>query len=320
MELTTLPGWLKQIKTERLDGHSRELIDCCFLEFLGQGQVSSWLKAPDVSFSVTSKGTFPTSHGRLRRFAGDHTLPGGRYFSVCNDESGADGGTRVWELVSYWTSHAKFFPNLIDSTVHTKEAEELRRSHPHLFGSANFLLLGAAEIQSVALEDGRPVIKLGTQIAKMLPLDVAKVEIARVLDLRLPSGQQWFTDTFGKLEVDVGHSNEFGISTGKDYPARFRDVLPYTDHPLSRWERLPSSCWRVASLWSRVSFSSPLISMCSGDCVDQKKSRGGGMTCSGRSVQAAVGSRRSGSYDLVLVSTSPGAVRFAYDMFRNVDG
>jgi hypothetical protein len=128
--------------------------------------------------------------------------------------------------MSYWTSHAKFFPNLIDSTVHTNEAEELRRSHPHFFGTANFLMLGVAEIQSVALENGRPVIKLGTQIGKVLPLDVVQVEIARVLDLRLPSGQQWFTDTFGKLEVDAGDSNEFGICTVKDHPASFRDILP----------------------------------------------------------------------------------------------
>lgn len=225
MELTTLRGWIKQIKTERLDDHSRELIDGCFPEFLGQGQVSSWLKAADVSFSVTSKGTFPTNHGRLRRFAGDQTLPGGRYFSVCSDEAGADGGTLVWELMSYWTSRAKFFPNLIDSTVHTKEAEELRRSHPKVFGSANFLLLGVAEIESVTLEDGRPVIKLGKQIGKVLPLDVVQVEIASVLDLRLPSAQRWFTDTIGKLEVDAGHSNEFGIRTIKDYPASFRDIL-----------------------------------------------------------------------------------------------
>lgn len=226
MELTTLRGSVKQIKTERLDSHSRELIDGCFPEFLGQQKVATWLKSAGVSFSVTSKGTFPSSNGRLRRFAGDHSLPGGRYFSVCNDQSGADGGTLVWELMSYWTSHAKFFPNLIDSTVHVNEADELRRSHPDVFGSANFLLLGAAEIDSVTWEDKRPVIKLGAQVGKVLPLDVVQIEIARVLDLRLPSTQHWFTDKFGKLEVDGGCSNEFGIHTIKDYPTSFRDILP----------------------------------------------------------------------------------------------
>jgi hypothetical protein len=91
-------------------------------------------------------------------------LPGGRYVSVCDDESGADGGTLVWEMMSYWTSRAKFFPELIDSTVHINAAQELRRMHPDVFGTADFLVLGASEIRSVTWENNRPLIKLGSTI------------------------------------------------------------------------------------------------------------------------------------------------------------
>jgi hypothetical protein len=108
MELTTLRGWVKQIKTERLDDHSRELIEGCFPEFLNQQKISNWLASADVSLSLGAKETFTTGHGRLRRFAGDQTLPGGRYFALCNDKSGTDGGTLVWELMSYWTAHCGF--------------------------------------------------------------------------------------------------------------------------------------------------------------------------------------------------------------------
>ena len=59
-----------------------------------------------------------------------------------------------------------------------------------------------------------------------LPLDVVEVEIAKVVDLRLPKTQRWFVELFGKLEADAGRTNKFGIRTIKDCPNSFCNILP----------------------------------------------------------------------------------------------
>lgn len=229
---TTLKATLKQVKTDQLDAHSRELLDGCFPEFLGQQKIADWLVASDIQLQVTSKSTLPATHGRLRRYAGGPTLPGGRYFSVANDSSGADGGTLVWELMSYWTSRAKLFPDVVDSTVHVEAADAVRSEYPQLVGTAPFLLLITSEVLSVKSTDDGPKVELGPRTGKVLPLEVHHYEVDRVVDLRLPKTQAWFVDHFGALEVDAGCRNEFNICTAKHRPGGFKELLPTLLNPL----------------------------------------------------------------------------------------
>ena len=110
--------------------------------------------------------------------------------------------------------------------MHVNEARELRTQYPHRLGTAHFLLLGVAEVQSVVLRDGQVAIELGDQIAKILPLKVTEIDAASVLDLRLPDAQRWFTEYFGGLEVESGRRNDHGIRTIKETPESLRDILP----------------------------------------------------------------------------------------------
>jgi hypothetical protein len=117
---TTLRCWLKQVQASQIsqfDGQrAQKIFDLCFPEFQSQSRIFDFLESARVMVT-TSKGSLPTG-GRIRRFAGDRTLPGGRYHAVCSNQSGDDGGTLVWELMSYWTGASKVFPNLKDSTIH----------------------------------------------------------------------------------------------------------------------------------------------------------------------------------------------------------
>ncbi len=120
--------WVKQLKVDKIDERSRKLLAQCFPGFDGMAAVSKFYKQSGVRFEVTSKGTLRTETGRLRRYAGNKELPGGRYYSVCKDSSGNDDGTMVFELMSYWSSESKKFPELIDSTVHIEAAKSYRQT------------------------------------------------------------------------------------------------------------------------------------------------------------------------------------------------
>jgi len=225
MEFTTLRCWLKQLIPDELDEHSRQLLDNCFPDFNDQHDVANRLNADELAFVVGAKGTLPTHLGRLRRFAGPG-LPRGRYSSICQDSSGDDGGTLVWELMSYWTANATLFPELIDSTVHHDAARALRENYPSIVGAAPFLLIKASQIEGLTSDESKPTIVLGTSIAKVLPLHIVQVEIDRVVDLRLQTTQDWFADFFGRLETEKGRAGNNGLRIWKEAPSGFREILP----------------------------------------------------------------------------------------------
>ncbi len=224
MKLTTFTGVIKQLNTSKLDADSRTLLDLCFPKFMGSQRVAESMTGSGLHTQMTSKGAIPASSGRMRRYAGDSTLPGGRYYSVCQEASGRDGGTLVWELMSYWSAESALFPELIDSTVHIEAAASLRKQHTWL--DKPFLLLKAHEIESVS-EKG---IVLGNTLGKVMPLEIHGVEIPGVLDLRTQEAQDWFTAHFGMLETQAGKA---GVVSGgqrlimvKDPPGDFREILP----------------------------------------------------------------------------------------------
>ena len=222
---TTLRAVIKQLKTIDLDERSIGLLDACFPEFRGSQQVSQWLAEGGIEMQMTSKGAIPATSGRMRRYAGDASLPGGRYFALCNNDSGWDGGTLVWELMSYWTSDSEFFPELIDSSVHIDSAQELRKQIDWL-GDKPFLLLKAYDIQDASSER----IELGNATGIVMPLNIVCVEISDVLDLRTRASQDWFAHHFGEMECELGKQ---GVNVGgslmrtlKDVPGSFKEILP----------------------------------------------------------------------------------------------
>ena len=220
---STFRGYLKQIDTNRLDQRTREYLTKCFPEFQDLDRAAHWTQNAGVGVAMGSTHATRRSRGRARRYSGGADLPGGRYFAICNNDSGYDGGTLVRELMSYWSSRTRAMPELVDSTVDVTVAEQLRE-HPML-GSAPFLMLLVREIQTTA---SAPPYELGPAAAVVMPLPITPVDYARVLDLRRREAQDWLLDfcnthVSGHRDIDIEGTV---LRTWKPRLSSFRELLP----------------------------------------------------------------------------------------------
>jgi len=220
-----LRAWTKQLRVDGIDTKSRETLSACFPAFEGLQRRSKSLSDHGMKVDVTSRGTQRVATGRHRRYAGDETLPGGCYYSVCNDSSGNDDGILVWELMTYWDNTSTKFPSILDSTAHIEDAAPYRLRYPHL-AEQPFLMLTARDIVSVNSEG----IHLGETEQVFVPLVIEEVEINSVLDLRHPLMQDCFSEILGTLEALVGNQGNslYGNVdvTLKKPPGNFASLLP----------------------------------------------------------------------------------------------
>jgi len=196
---TTLRAYLKQVNVPLLDQRLRQAVDECFPLFASDpaANLKDFLekqggRGEDVQpLSITAAGMYDNTQGRHRRYAGGRDLPGGRYFSVCRDETGNDGGTLCYELMSYWDSMTGWYLFLTDSTVHKEEVENfppfaasfIRERHP-------VLLVVATKIDRIRVTKTGPA-PTGETHPIPLPLRLLDVTCDNVLDLRLPAAQDW---------------------------------------------------------------------------------------------------------------------------------
>ncbi|MDP9078864.1 MAG: hypothetical protein M3O71_15655 [Bacteroidota bacterium] len=216
----TFVGYVKQLNTSLIDKSSCELIDDCFPNFTNLKKVSDWINQGGLNYISTSKGTVPSGSGRMRRYSGGNTLPRGRYYSVCFDSSGNDGGTLFWELMSYWNAQAEKYPELIDSTVH-KWAKEYYQPNVDFELDKPFLILKASNIEKVIPNGQKASITLGKTTAVVLPLIIKRLALHKVLDLRNPNIQDRFTKIFGDLEMQKRQD----IHMMKEKPRNFFNIM-----------------------------------------------------------------------------------------------
>jgi hypothetical protein len=132
---------------------------------------------------------------RYRRFAGDATLPRGRYFSVSDNPTGDDHGTLVHELISY-TDHDK-----------CGRFQVFDPAAPYAFADADTTLtLSEALPLSITLsfqhdENGssplvehlvnRRLIARARTTHIEIPYEVRTEKLDRAIDLREPRSQAW---------------------------------------------------------------------------------------------------------------------------------
>ena len=231
-DIGPLRAWTKQLRVDTLDTKSRETLDACFPAFEGLRRTAKSQADSGIKVDRTSRGAYRVATGRHRRYAGDETLPGGCYYSICNDSSGNDDGTLVWELMSYWDNTSTKFPSLLDSTVHTDDAVPYRLLYPHL-AEREFLMVTVRDIVSVNSEG----IRLGETEKVFVPLSIEEVEINFVMDLRHPLMQDCVAQVLGSLEAILGSQGMLldGIRHHnlKDPPGDFATLLPtlISPHP-----------------------------------------------------------------------------------------
>jgi hypothetical protein len=209
MPLVTFDGWLKQIDADELNPIGQIALDRGFPLFL------SW-----VDFSEDSAHNVMTRRGygvsdfyrppRARRFAGDDTLPRGRYYTVCRNSRGDDGGALIGELYAYYRVDSAGVVAIVDS-ADEESIHQMRESGfwklPPL--QSPFIGVLFAPWQNAA----NPIAKLfdvepPNTLSVLLPLTIRQTRIDHVLDLRQPEAARWFAHHFSRLVVDAGTDAE----------------------------------------------------------------------------------------------------------------
>lgn len=217
---TTLRAFLKQIDVPGLDKHTKKVLETCFPRFIQHpGQLANsaaqrarkqlnlprvpFRKRRNVKWLITGSGVYDTRQGRYRRYAGSRDLPGARYYSVCEDESGNDGGTLCFELMSYWDSTSGLYLGLTDSTVH----HAVIRQPPldALFAdSKTRLVMIVMNIDEIVIGEGGRPLPTGEVLPFRIPLLLFDLRCDNVLDLRRPAAQDWLASMCGEAENAEG--------------------------------------------------------------------------------------------------------------------
>lgn len=216
LPLESLELILKSLNPAALESLSATALVSTFSSFIGPNsprdpRFQAYLTQTD--FGDTDPVDRPG--GKLpapRRFAGDHTLDRGRYYSICHNNFGDDDGTLVRELAAY--VDPEMSPGM---TIQEYLADEPRLK--------------------VSLEPGRNVLLEffdGLREAT-LPLRVEIMELDGVLDLRKPSVQDWFVETFREPDIMQGdpEAGFDGVDTSADA------IKPQWRKPLSFFDMLP---------------------------------------------------------------------------------
>jgi hypothetical protein len=191
---TTVELSLKQLAVPSMTREQRLVLDYCFPNFaslsaVAKHVVDSW-KATRI---VTSKGIYDPTVGRARRYAGGADLPQGRYFSLCRDASGDDGGTLCYELMSYWNSMNGVYVGLTDSTTHVEAIAAMGQPDlDNLDGS--FLLVSVSELGRLRVDNNGSLGHGADPRCCALPLNLVHMVCDNVLDLRRPAAQDWLVD------------------------------------------------------------------------------------------------------------------------------
>jgi hypothetical protein len=152
----------------------------------------------------TAGGYYDLTQGRFRRYAGGKDLPGARYFALCRDASGNDGGTLCYELMSYWDSTTGWFLGLTDPTVHREAIAQSPLLTRVLADQDPALLIIASAIDEIKVGKTREPFPTGQTHPILVPLRVVEITCDNVLDLRFPDAQVWLAQ---RCSVKGSHSS-----------------------------------------------------------------------------------------------------------------
>jgi len=204
MPLVVFEGWLKQIDVDELNPVGQIALDRGFPLFL------SWVDfSEDTAHNVMTRRGYGMSAfyrpPRTRRYAGDDTLPRGRYYTVCRNSRGDDGGALIGELYAYYRVHTAGVVAIVDS-ADEKSIHQMRESGFWKLPPLQTPFIGVlfAPWQNTA----NPIAKLfdvepPNTLSVLLPLTIRQTRIDRVLDLRQPEAARWFAYYFSRLVVDT---------------------------------------------------------------------------------------------------------------------
>jgi len=194
---STFRSFVKQLKPFALSFSEQGFLNAAFSGFL------TGTKPPGDVHALVAKLT-PNAiyEDRLpRRFDGDRTLPRGRYYTVCKDAEGDDGGTLEQELKFYEKSSIADAHIEVYDPVVTTQRDMISRlgMDPSARGRLVVNIIPFAQL---------PNIEVPQSFHLSLPVEVQEVCVDGVLDLRRPAALDWLFRTIPKLHVTLNDKGE----------------------------------------------------------------------------------------------------------------
>lgn len=158
-----------------------------------------------------------------RRFSGDGHLARGRYYSVCHEANGFDGGTMVRELTAY---HDPLSSGILD--IHDVQDEMKTDSDPSR-SRDNDPPLYLLQIPGFS-RDLHPWLTPFNQghdtVQVVLEAAVTEARFERLIDLRIPTVAEWFTQNLTRLRWLSRDGEKTAAFPNKPPLDRFVDLLP----------------------------------------------------------------------------------------------
>ena len=215
---STFRGFVKQVKPSGLTLPERNFLNAVLGGFL------TGIRPPgdDVHKMLTALSPNVRHEDRLpRRYDGDRTLPHGRYYTVCENADGEDGGTLHRELLFYKKAsiaegHVEFY----DMTLN---------AHRNMVGGS-FATDDAAR-EGIILKFtpfGQAAHAASPfSLRSVISLELSELCVDHVLDLRRPAALDWLFHTIPGLRIVLSD----GGDTVPCFPHRpkletFGEILP----------------------------------------------------------------------------------------------
>jgi hypothetical protein len=203
---THFEGQLKQLATEFPARMMRDLYDVCFSAFTELDERYAQMKRDGIEQLVNAAGVEINFGFRPRRFSGGPGLPSGRYFTLCDGEFN-DRGTLRDEVTAYYSGRSGMTASILDPRIDVEVIDYLRNEHGLSDESAAlpfylivYLVERRTEQNGSILEYDN--VALGEPTGVTYAVEQFDADLPRIVDLRYPETQEWFTETFVRMELE----------------------------------------------------------------------------------------------------------------------
>jgi hypothetical protein len=224
---------LKQVDISSLSEPERSLFTAALSSYglkLADEEVAEGL----ARLSRVMGSTKPEFESGGRRFAGDHSLPRTRYFSI-TDGLGMDQHTLLQEISAYLLNCT--YPGLI-TLFDSDGAQNLeflgtladipRSNYQALDFSRPSLLIAIRPLTAdPALSDAYGE---GMQYVIQIPYQLSERTAKGAIDLRDPAARRWLVTEFGG-SIRLGDKN-LPLLLGREQPTSFEQILPSLLDPM----------------------------------------------------------------------------------------